>query len=138
MTYTEPRRSGAGFLILLGVVLGVAVWPFFQVFIVAAIAVGLGAAVTMRRWNTGHPSTLPNPSSTRRPEINLSAIPVGGDAAGLIFAVGSVIVVLVGVPGMTWYFVSALGCAALFAWALSAWRLAQPPMPVRPTVLGLR
>ena len=138
MTYTEPRRSGAGFLILLGVVLGAAVWPFFDLFIVAAITVGLGAAVTMRRWNTGHPSRLPNPSSTRRPEINLSAIPVGGDAAGLIFAVGSVVVVLVGVPGMTWYFVSALGCATIFAFALSAWRLAQPPMSVRSTTLGLR
>jgi len=39
---------------------------------------------------------------------------------------------------MTWYFASALGCAAIFAWALSAWRSAQPPMSVRSTTLGLR
>ena len=138
MTYLEPRRSGAGFLILLGVVLGAAVWPFFQFFIAATLVVGAAAAVTMRRWHNGHPSVLPSRSSTRRPEINLSAIPVGGDAAGLIFAVGSVIVVLLGVPGLTWYFASALGCAALLAWALSVWRSSQPPMSVRSSTLGLR
>jgi hypothetical protein len=56
------------------------------------------------------------------PEVNLSRIPVGGDVAGLIFAAGSVAVVIIGVPGMAWYFVSSLLCAALLAWALVTWR----------------
>ena len=59
------------------------------------------------------------------PAINLSRIPVGGDAAGLMFAVGAVVIVIVGVPDMAWYFVSALACAALFAWAMFAARAAR-------------
>ena len=114
--------KGAGFLVVLVAVLLAASWLFFKAFIVASAVAGVLAAVLIRRWHTQHPSALPDATRTRVPEINLSRIPVGGDVAGLIFAAGSVVVVIVGVPNMAWYFVSALVCAGLLAWALVAHR----------------
>ena len=114
--------KGAGFLVLLVVLLLAASWLFFKAFIVASAVTGTLAAVLIRRWHTRHPSALPYAPRTTVPEINLSRIPVGGDAAGLMFAAGSVAVVIVGVPDMAWYFVGSLLCAALLAWALVARR----------------
>ena len=114
--------NGAGFLVLLVALLLAASWLFFKAFIVASAVAGPLAAVLIRHWHTRHPSALPYAPRTRVPEINLSRIPVGGDAAGLMFAVGSVVVVIVGVPDMAWYFVTSLLCAALLAWALVSWR----------------
>jgi len=111
--------------VLLVVLLVAASWLFFKAFIVASAVAGTLAAVLIRRWHTRHPSALPYAPRTRVPEINLSRIPVGGDAAGLIFAVGGVAVVIIGVPDLAWYFVSALACAALFAWAMFAARAAR-------------
>ena len=134
----RPGASGTGFLVLLVVLLLASGWLFFWHFIVATALAGACAATIMRRWNTRHPSLLPDPSRSRVPEINLSAIPVGGDAAGLLFAAGAIAVVILGVPGMAWYFVGALGCALLLAGALFAVRSAQLWHPLRRTTLGLR
>ena len=120
------RARGAGFLVVLVAVLLAATWLFFKAFIVASAVAGTIAAVLIRRWHTQHPSALPYAPRTRVPEINLSRIPVGGDAAGLMFAAGSVVIVIVGVPDMAWYFVSALTCATLLAWALFTWRRPSP------------
>ena len=121
MTRTNGVK-GAGFLMLLVALLLAATWLFFKAFIVASAVTGALAAVLIRRWHTRHPSVLPYSPGTRVPEINLSRIPVGGDVAGLMFAAGSVVVVIIGVPDMAWYFVSALFCAAVLAWALFAYR----------------
>ena len=39
-----------------------------------------------------------------------------------MFAVGAVVIMIVGVPDMAWYFVTALVCATLLAWGLVTWR----------------
>ena len=114
--------KGAGFLVLLVALLLAASWLFFKAFILASALAGALAAVLIRRWHTRHPSALPYAPRTRVPEINLSRIPVAGDAAGLMFAVGGVAVVIIGVPDLAWYFVSALVCAGLLAWALVTYR----------------
>ena len=124
-TVSPPNETkGAGFLILLVALLLASSWLFFKAFIVASAVAGALAAVLLRRWHTRHPSVLPYSPRTRVPEINLSRIPVAGDAAGLIFAIGAVAVVIIGVPDLAWYFVSALVCAVLLAWGLFAWRSA--------------
>jgi len=130
--------KGAGFLILLVALLVAASWVFFREFIVATTLAGIGAAMLLRRWHTRQPSVLPNPERARVPEINLSRIPVGGDAAGLVFAAGSVAVVIVGVPDMAWYFVSSLACAGLLAWAMFAARGAHARRGLDARPLGLR
>ena len=116
------RTRGTGFLVLLVLLLLAATWLFFKAFIVASAVTGLLAAVLIRRWHTRHPSVLPYAPRTNVPEINLSRIPVGGDVAGLMFAAGSVAVVIIGVPDMAWYFVSELVCATVLAWGLFAYR----------------
>jgi hypothetical protein len=122
---------------LLVAVLVAASWLFFKAFIVASTVAGLGTALVIRRWHTRHPSLLPDAARTRVPEINISRVPVGGDMAGLMFAAGSIVIVIVGVPDMAWYFVSSLVCAGLFAWAVFAARAGRPArLTNRP--LGLR
>ena len=128
---------GTGFLVVLVVLLVAASWLFFKAFIVASAVAGAGVAILMRRWHTRHPSVLPDGGRTLVPEINLSRIPVGGDVAGLMFAVGAVVIVIVGVPDMAWYFVSALLCAALLAWALFAYRSTHARRALNPRPLGL-
>jgi hypothetical protein len=135
MAPTDSAK-GAGFLVLLVVLLVAASWVFFKAFIVATAVAGVTVAVLMRRWHTRHPSLLPYSARTRVPEINLSGIPVGGDVAGLMFAAGSVAVVIVGVPDMAWYFLGSLGCAALFAWVLVTARAARARPPLASSTLG--
>ncbi len=50
---------------------------------------------------------------TSRPQINLSKIPVGGGIAGAIFAIGSMLIFLLGIPVLRYVFPAAivLGCA---------------------------
>ena len=131
------RTRGTGFLVLLVLLLLAATWLFFKAFIVASAVTGLLAAVLIRRWHTRHPSVLPYAPRTNVPEINLSRIPVGGDVAGLMFAAGSVVVVIIGVPNMAWYFVSALLCAAALAWGLFAYRAAHARHALEGRPLGL-
>jgi hypothetical protein len=47
-----------------------------------------------------------------RPQINLSKIPVGGGIAGAIFAIGSMLIFLLGIPAIRYVFPAAviLGC----------------------------
>ena len=123
-TRWQVPPKGAGFLVLLVALLMAATWLFFKAFIVASAVAGTLAAMLLRRWHTRHPSALPYSPRTRVPEINLSRIPVAGDEAGLMFAVGGVAVVIIGVPDLAWYFVSALACAGLLACGLFAWRSA--------------
>jgi sugar phosphate permease len=49
---------------------------------------------------------------TRRPQINLAKIPVGGGIAGAIFAIGSMAIFLTGIPVLRYIFSVAvvLGC----------------------------
>jgi len=60
--------------------------------------------------------------ATRLPEINMSAIRVGGNLGGLVFAAGAVAILLIGVPGLRWFIGLSLGLAAVLAVAVIAWR----------------
>jgi hypothetical protein len=48
-----------------------------------------------------------------KPQINLAKIPVGGGIAGAIFAIGSMLIFLLGIPAIRYIFPAAivLGCA---------------------------
>jgi hypothetical protein len=56
------------------------------------------------------------------PEINMSAIRVGGNPGGLIFAGGAVAILLIGVPGLRWFIGLSLALAAVLAVSVVAWR----------------
>jgi hypothetical protein len=58
----------------------------------------------------------------RLPEINMSAIRVGGNLGGLIFAAGAVVILLIGVPGLRWFIGLSLTLAVVLAATTIVWR----------------
>ncbi len=62
---------------------------------------------------------------------NMSRTRIGGDIAGLIAVVGSVVVIVTGVPPLKWFLAAALACGAVCAFALSAWHR-RHPVPRKP------
>ena len=95
-----------------------------------AILLGVGGvlfAILMHRWNAGHPTELVVPGEKFRiPEINQSRIPIDGNIAGLMYVVGSISIVMAGLPVARWFFVVAVVMAGLSALALVRWRRAHP------------
>jgi hypothetical protein len=62
----------------------------------------------------------------RWPQINFSSTEVAGNIGGLIFVVGSVFVVVVGVPSVIWFLFAAAAAGSFLAWALFGWRREHP------------
>jgi hypothetical protein len=128
---------GGGSLALLAVLLFAAMWPIFGVFVAAAIAAGLMLAIGLRFWNSQHPTAV---ARTRQiygkdPEINLSAIPVGGNIGGFFFVLASSLTVLLGLPELRWFVVGAVTGGVALAWGLFAWHRAHMASPVRRMVV---
>jgi hypothetical protein len=50
--------------------------------------------------------------SCPRPKIDMAKIPVGGGIAGLLFAAGTIVIFLLGIPALRWMFAAAIlsGC----------------------------
>ena len=55
------------------------------------------------------------------PGINFSRLEVGGDLGGFIFVLGSVLVLVAGLPQVRWFVLMALGTAVPIACLLLAW-----------------
>jgi hypothetical protein len=117
-------RGGAAdpLLTLLAVALFAAIWSMFGWFVLAAVAGGLIMAIALRRWNTRHPSELAPSAQTPGAEINLSSIPVAGDIGGLLFVVGAIITVLLGLPDLRWFVLASVVVGAALAGGLFIWR----------------
>jgi len=72
-----------------------------------------------------------NPNLALHPGINFSCLHVEGDLGGLIFAVGSVIALVAGVPVFRPFFFGALGGGLLLGAALVFWHDRHPDPPRR-------
>jgi len=55
------------------------------------------------------------------PGINYSRVPIGGDIAGLLFVVGSVVVILLGLPELRPFFIWAGAAGLVLGVALILW-----------------
>ena len=121
---TLSRPNGATLLALV-IALFVVTWPMFGTFITATVIAGLLAAVAMRSWYWRHPTRVVLPDRHLHSEINLSSIPVRGDAGGLLYAIASIFVLL-GLPQLRWFVMWSLLCAIVLAFALIAWRNRAP------------
>lgn len=84
-------------------------------------------AVIIHAWHRRHPTRLPSRDTTRRPEINMSAIPVGGDVGGLLFVIGSIVVVVAGLPMLGWFLLGAVVTGTVVAWWLTRWHARHAP-----------
>ena len=113
--------NGGWLILLLSATLYVGTWSFFGSFVSSTAAAGLALAFVMRTWHDRHPTLVVEPwrlAALPAVQINLSAIRVAGDGPGLIFAVGTVLIVVVGLPGLWWFFVAAGLGSLLVAWRL--------------------
>lgn len=117
---TPPSRD-ANALLALTVVLILTTWSFFGRFSIVAAAAGVGTSLWLRWWNIRHPAS-PAGVPDRRPQmLNIAAIHVGGDAAGLAFVVGTVVIFVMGLPPLRWFVLASAVLAVLFAAAVIGW-----------------
>ena len=137
--HSATRGGGEPVMWVPALVLIAAITPLFGWFVAAAIVSGVVAAILLRRWNTRHPSTLApsEPGAMHDPQINLSAIPVGGDFGGLMFVVGAFVIVMFGLPDIRWFVAGSLVTGAAMAAGLFVWRsMHAGELPRVPSILN--
>lgn len=118
---TTPSRD-ANALLALTVVLILTTWSFFGRFSIVAAAAGIATGVWLHWWYRRHPAFLARRSPDRRPPmLNISAVYVGGDAAGLAFVVGGVVIFTMGLPPLRWFVLASSILAVLFALVVIGW-----------------
>ena len=123
----EDRTSGTAFTFYVAAIV-LCAWNFLGWWTAVAAGGGVLFAVLMHHWNSRHPIELVirEPETWAVPQINLSRIPVDGNIAGLIYVVGSLAVVFVGLPIARWFFVLTVGLGLACALALVVWHNAHP------------
>ena len=134
---TTPSRD-ANAMLALTVVLIVTTWSFFGRFSILAATAGIGTALWLHWWYLRHPSSAAPASGrrpgtgqpgvhptftviTQQPMLNISAVYVGGDAAGLAFVVGTVVIFVMALPPLRWFVLASAILAGVFAASVIAW-----------------
>jgi hypothetical protein len=104
------------------------VGPVLGASVAVIMAVGTLFAILIHAWYDRHPSDIPTPTEPQRrsPQINFSSTEVAGNIGGLIFVVGSVFIVTIGLPSVIWFLFTATIAGCLLAWALVAWHTKHP------------
>jgi hypothetical protein len=112
--------SALAWLGVVGPVLGT--WFAIVTVFGALLAAGIHA------WYEHHPSDLPAPDehTVRTPQINFSSTEVAGNVGGLIFVVGSVIILAVALPSALWIVLGSTVAGGFLAWGLFTWRANHP------------
>ena len=102
--------------------------PMLGVWVAVVAAVGSVFAILLHAWYDRHPSELPIPTEPQRrfPQINFSSTEVAGNIGGLIFVVGSVFVVSIGLPSVIAFLFAATVTGCVLAWALVSWHTSHP------------
>ena len=94
----------------------------------SSLAAGTLVALLIHAWYDRHPSDIPTPAEPQRrpPQINFSSTEVAGNIGGLIFVVGSVFIVTLGLPSVIWFLFAGTIAGCFLAWALVAWHTSHP------------
>src|SRR5258706_8594258 len=102
--------------------------PLLGVWVAAITAAGALFAIVMHAWAVRHPSDIPAPAEPKRrtPQINFSSTEVAGNIGGLIFVVGSVFIVAVGLPSVIWFLFLAAAAGSLLTSPLVVWHASHP------------
>jgi hypothetical protein len=118
-------RLAVGAIVL---TLSVVVVPFLGTSAAVVLAAGIACAIVIHTWSVRHPSDVPTPTEQRSqlPQINFSSTAVEGNIGGLIFVVGSVFIVTIGLPSVIWFLFAATAAGCVFAWWLVGWRASHP------------
>ena len=112
----------------IGVTLLVLLGPVPGAGLAVITAAGTVFAILIHAWYDRHPSDVPTPAERQRrsPQINFSSTEVAGNIGGLIFVVGSVFIVSIGLPSVIWFLFAATVAGCCLAWALVAWHTSHP------------
>jgi hypothetical protein len=118
-------RLAVGAVVLL---LAASTAPIFRTWVAGVLAAGALTAIVLHAWYLRHPSFIPTPAERLLgpPQINFSSMEIAGNIGGLIFTVGTVLIVVVGLPPAIWFLFAGTVAASLFAWALVAWHTSHP------------
>lgn len=90
---------------------------------VLVAAAGTLVAFLIHVWYERHPSAIAVSHDTpwRSPQINFSSTDVADNVGGLIFVIGSVLIVSLGVPSIFEFLLAGAIAACFVAWGLAAW-----------------
>jgi len=107
------------FVLLLTLSLVLAASSFFTPFALAALLAGAPLSVALHRHaDFGAGDSSPD----RLAGINIASIHVGGDVGGLIFVLGSIAIVMLGLPSVRWFLIASIVAATVMAIARISWR----------------
>ena len=122
-----PRRDApANTLLALTVLLIVTSWSFFGRFSVVAAAAGVATSLWLGWWNLRHPGSPMRRLDRQPPMLNISAVYIGADAAGLAYVVGCVVIFVMALPPLRWFVLASSILAVLFALAVIGWHRTHP------------
>ena len=112
----------------------------FDVSAAILMAAGAVCAVAIHHWYERHPLSTAAPSDMpwRPPQINFSSMDVAGNVGGLIFVVGSLLVVVLGVPFLLTILMAVAAAGCLLAWRLAAWYRRHPNAGLPENLIVLR
>jgi hypothetical protein len=126
------RLAGGSMVVGLLAVVG----PMLGVWVAGVAAASALVAIVIHAWYEQHPSNIPTPTKPQRrwPQINFSSTEVEGNIGGLIFVIGAVFIVTVGLPSVIWFLFAGTVAGSILAWCLTAWHASYPgakPMTLR-------
>jgi hypothetical protein len=110
---TPLARRDSVFALVLLMTLLLATSTFFAAFALGALLAGLLLSVVLHRWDN-HPADG-SPVGDRLTGINIAAIHIGGDTGGLIFVLGSIAILALGLPLLRWFLVASVAVACAMA-----------------------
>jgi hypothetical protein len=102
------------FVLMLLMTLILAAATFFAPFALSALAAGLLLSVALHRVVRAHAGDGAGPRDPLS-GINFAAIHVGGDEGGLIFVLGSIAILALGLPILRWFLMGSLIAALVVA-----------------------
>jgi hypothetical protein len=102
--------------------------PVLGGWIVGVAGAAALVAVLIHWWYDRHPSIVaaPGEGPWRSPQINFSSTEVAGNVGGLIFVVGTIVIVCLGVPPVVLFLLAVSVAASVVAWGLVAWHTRHP------------
>lgn len=112
-----------GLLVLLSVRIYLGDAIVLDWFLLGSVMLGGIVAAVLRLSRGSQPDIA---DEGKRPEISIHRIPVGGGVAGLIFAVGSCTIFLIGIPALRWFLLGAVILGSVVGGWLWRWHKNRP------------
>jgi hypothetical protein len=130
MAVISPSMSlGVGIsLTVFGLLAFAAPWPVVRAWTYLAAMGGSIFAVIMHRWHLRHPTEVAPAPHVRsgRLQIDLAATPIDGNVGGLMCVIGSIAILIAGLPILRSFFLAAVVGGVGLALLLLAWRTTHP------------